>query len=68
MDPARRINWKDLHARMGGMPITEVPTDAIVELARMYACDTPSTIYAGYHLYDNCGKSWAMTWATLGVA
>ena len=24
--------------------ITEVPTDTIVELARMYACDTPSTL------------------------
>ena len=44
--------------------ITEVPTDTIVELARMYACDTPSTIYAGYHLYDNCGEM-GHAWATL---
>lgn len=44
--------------------ITEVPVETIVELARMYAIDTPSTIYAGYHLYDNC-EEMGMTWATL---
>ena len=46
--------------------ITEVPVDVIVELARMYACDTPSTIYAGYHLYDNC-EVMGMTWATMAA-
>ena len=43
--------------------MTEVPADTIVELARMYAQDTPSTIYAGYHLYDNCaelGHTWGI--------
>ena len=44
--------------------ITEVPADTIRELARMYAQDTPSTIYAGYHLYDNC-EEMGMTWACL---
>ncbi|MCI8366911.1 MAG: molybdopterin-dependent oxidoreductase [Eggerthellaceae bacterium] len=44
--------------------ITEVPVETIIELARMYSQDTPSTIYAGYHLYDNC-EEMGMTWATL---
>lgn len=46
--------------------ITEVPADTIVELARMYAQDAPSTIYAGYHLYDNC-EEMGMTWACLAA-
>lgn len=46
--------------------MTEVPADTIVELARMYALDTPSTIYAGYHLYDNC-EVMGMTWATMAA-
>ncbi|CVH79846.1 molybdopterin-containing oxidoreductase family protein [Rubneribacter badeniensis] len=46
--------------------ITEVPADTIVELARMYAQDAPSTIYAGYHLYDNC-EVMGMTWATMAA-
>ena len=46
--------------------ITEVPQDTIVELARMYAVDSPSTIYCGYHLYDNCDEM-GMTWATLAA-
>lgn len=46
--------------------VTEVPSDTIVELARMYSQDTPSTIYAGYHLYDNC-EEMGMTWATLAA-
>ena len=45
--------------------ITEVPADTIVELARMYAQDAPSTISAGYHLYDNC-EEMGMTWALSG--
>ena len=40
--------------------------DTIVELARMYSQDTPSTIYAGYHLYDNC-EEMGMTWACLAA-
>ena len=46
--------------------ITEVSADTIVELARMYSQDTPSTIYAGYHLYDNC-EEMGMTWACLAA-
>ncbi len=46
--------------------LTEVPADTIVELARMYSQDTPSTIYAGYHLYDNC-EEMGMTWACLAA-
>ena len=32
----------------------------------MYSQDTPSTIYAGYHLYDNC-EEMGMTWATMAA-
>lgn len=46
--------------------ITEVPADTIVELARMYAQDTPSTIYSGYHLYDNCAEL-GHAWGTLAA-
>ena len=46
--------------------VCEVPADTIVELARMYACETPSTIYAGYHLYDNCGEL-GHCWGTLAA-
>ncbi|MBR3258422.1 MAG: molybdopterin-dependent oxidoreductase, partial [Eggerthellaceae bacterium] len=46
--------------------ITGVPVADIVELAHMYACETPSTIYAGYHLYDNC-EVLGMTWGCLAA-
>lgn len=43
--------------------ITSVPAETVTELARMYALETPSTIYCGYHLYDNCeemGHTWGI--------
>lgn len=43
---------------------TDVPQETVVELARMYALETPSTIYAGYHLYDNCHEM-GHAWGTL---
>ncbi|MBR3257726.1 MAG: molybdopterin-dependent oxidoreductase, partial [Eggerthellaceae bacterium] len=46
--------------------ITTVPPETTYELARMYACETPSTIYSGYHLYDNCHEM-GHAWATLAA-
>ena len=65
MDSAQR-SFGRIARPNGPNEITEVPADTIVELARMYACDTPSTIYAGYHLYDNC-EVMGMTWATMAA-
>ncbi len=43
--------------------LTAVSAETIYDLAKMYALETPSTIYAGYHLYDNCaelGHAWGI--------